>query len=81
MCIRDSTRAVRMTLDLAQIQDLAKIEKSEEDREGGLSWPRIVGLSFAIAIHAAALLLLLAPISPPAQDVEEDDVVLSLIHI
>ena len=55
-------------------QDLANTEK-KEDREGGLSWPRIAGISFAIALHAAALLLLLAPISPPAQDVEDEDVV------
>ena len=55
-------------------QDLDQTEK-KDDREGGLSWPRIAGLSFAVALHAAALLLLLAPISPPAQDVEEDDVV------
>ena len=55
-------------------QDLAQTEK-KHDREGGLSWPRITGVSFAIALHAAALLLLLAPISPPAQDVAEEDVV------
>ena len=36
--------------------DLANTEKND-DREGGLSWPRIIGISFAIAIHAAALLL------------------------
>ena len=55
-------------------QDLANTEKND-DRNGGLSWPRIAGISFAIALHAAALLLLLAPISPPAQDAEEEDVV------
>ena len=43
-------------------QDLAQSE-NKDDREGGLSWPRITGISFALALHAAALLLLLAPIS------------------
>ena len=51
-------------------QDLANTEKND-DHEGGLSWPRIMGISFAIALHAAALLLLLAPISQPAQDVDD----------
>ena len=55
-------------------QDLAKPENND-DREGGLSWPRIAGISFALALHAAALLLLLAPISPPAQEADEEDVV------
>ena len=55
-------------------QDLATPENND-DREGGLSWPRIAGISFALALHAAALLLLLAPISPPAQEADEEDVV------
>ena len=62
------TRAVRMTQDLAN-------PENNDNREGGLSWPRIAGISFALALHAAALLLLLAPISPPAQDADEEDVV------
>ncbi len=55
-------------------EDLAHIEKND-NRDGGVSWPRIAGFSFAIALHAAALLLLLAPLSPPAQEVDKDDVV------
>jgi len=42
-------------------EDLAHIEKND-NRDSGLSWPRIAGFSFAIALHAAALLLLLAPL-------------------
>lgn len=61
-----------MTQDL----DLAHTETSEErERETGLSWPRIAGISFALALHAAALLLLLAPIAPPAPEQEKEDVV------
>ena len=33
-------------------QDLAQTENND-DREGGLSWPRIAGISFALALHAA----------------------------
>lgn len=55
-------------------EDLAYIEK-KEGRDSGLSWPRIAGISFAIALHAAALLLLLSPVAPPAPDVQKDDVV------
>ena len=32
-------------------QDLDQSE-NKDDREGGLSWPRIAGISFAIALHA-----------------------------
>ena len=32
----------------------------------GVSWPRISGFSFAIAIHVALVLVLLTPMSPPA---------------
>ena len=39
-------------------EDLATIEKKDH-RDVGLNWPRIAGFSFAIALHAAALLLLL----------------------
>ena len=30
-----------------------------------LNWPRIVGISFVIALHVAALMLLLMPVAPP----------------
>ena len=37
----------------------------QEDREEGLNWPRIAGISAAIAGHVAAWMLLMAPVSPP----------------
>ena len=48
-----------------------------------LNWPRIVGISFVIALHVAALMLLLMPVAPPGAQAEEEEVtlVLSLIHI
>lgn len=55
-------------------EHLAYIEK-KDDRDSGLSWPRIAGISVALALHAAALLLLLAPIAPPAPDMPKEDVV------
>ena len=35
----------------------------KHDDRHALSWPRIVGITFVIAIHAAALLLLLMPVA------------------
>ena len=31
------------------------------EKEQGLSWPRIVGIAFVIALHLAALMMLLIP--------------------
>ena len=38
-----------------------------------LNWPRIVGISFVIALHVAALMLLLMPVAPPGAQVEEEE--------
>ncbi len=59
-----TSRAVRMTLDLAK-------PENKLNRQGGLSWPRITGISFAVALHAAALLMLLAPLSPPTPNADK----------
>ncbi|HEU4814284.1 MAG TPA: energy transducer TonB [Xanthomonadaceae bacterium] len=55
-------------------ENLPKSDKND-DREG-LNWARIAGLAFAIAMHVAALLVLLAPIAPPEPEAEEKDVTL-----
>ncbi|MBA3486113.1 MAG: hypothetical protein H0T88_02790, partial [Lysobacter sp.] len=39
-----------------------------KDPEDGLNWARIAGMTVAMAFHVAALLLLLAPMAPPASD-------------
>nr|MBA2238129.1 energy transducer TonB [Lysobacter sp.] len=51
-------------------QDLEKPAK--KDHAEGLNWARIAGMTVAIAFHVAALLLLLAPMAPPASDVPEE---------
>ena len=43
-------------------QDLPTPDKNDDE---GLNWPRIAGMTFVIAVHAAALMLLLAPVTPP----------------
>ncbi|HRF84167.1 MAG TPA: energy transducer TonB, partial [Pseudoxanthomonas sp.] len=44
----------------------------EESEESGLSWPRIIGIAFVIALHLAALMLLLIPAVAPKADVEQE---------
>ena len=51
----------------------ARYEYQRDRDDDGLNWTRIAGISAAIAVHVAALMLLLAPISPPAQQSEEAD--------
>lgn len=55
-------------------ENLPKSDKND-DREG-LNWARIAGLAFAIAVHVAALLVLLAPIAPPPDEADEEEVTL-----
>ena len=50
------------------------LPSEKNDGDPGLNWPRIAGLSFVIAIHAAALLLLLAPVAPPGEEKADEDV-------
>ena len=51
-----------------------KNTKHHSHDDNGLNWPRIVGLSFVISIHAGALLLLLAPVTPPSLEALREDV-------
>ena len=57
-------------------QPLPPPSDKHEDRDEalGLNWARIAGISFVIAVHAAALLLLLAPVTPPGTDKSEEEV-------
>ncbi|KAF1728363.1 energy transducer TonB [Pseudoxanthomonas mexicana] len=44
----------------------------EEEEDTSLNWPRIIGIAFVIALHAAALLALLIPaVAPPAEKEQE----------
>jgi len=51
-------------------QDLPTTDKNDDD---GLNWPRIAGMTFVIAVHAAALMLLLAPVTPPGMEKADTD--------
>ncbi|KAF1686828.1 energy transducer TonB [Pseudoxanthomonas broegbernensis] len=44
----------------------------EEVEDSGLSWPRIIGIAFVVALHLAALMLLLIPAVAPKADVEQE---------
>ena len=46
----------------------------KDDREEGLNWARIAGITSAIAVHVAALLVLLAPMAPAADKQAEEHV-------
>lgn len=47
--------------------------KHDRENDDGLNWPRIAGITLAIAVHVAALLLMLAPVAPPGGAQDEED--------
>ena len=50
------------------------------EKETGLSWPRIVGIAFVIALHLAALMMLLIPaVAPKAAKEKERNVMVTLV--
>ncbi|MDR1076328.1 MAG: energy transducer TonB [Xanthomonadaceae bacterium] len=52
----------------------------DEDDGGQLSWARIVGIAFVIALHVAVLLLLLIPaVAPKAEQPQERKIVVNLV--
>ncbi len=51
----------------------ARYEYQEDRDDDGLNWARIAGISAAIAVHVAALMLLMAPVSPPQTASEQED--------
>ncbi|NBI37056.1 energy transducer TonB, partial [Xylella taiwanensis] len=46
----------------------------QEDASDALNWPRIVGIAFVIALHLAALMLLLIPAVAPKAPPEKQRV-------
>ena len=52
-------------------QHLPTHDKRDRE-EPGLNWSRITAISFAIALHIAALMLLLVPVTPPGAEQEEE---------
>ena len=51
----------------------ASHEYTDDREDEGLNWARIAGISAAIAVHVAALMLLMAPVSPPPSADEQAD--------
>ncbi|WHL18889.1 energy transducer TonB [Stenotrophomonas acidaminiphila] len=50
------------------------------EKETGLSWPRIAGIAFVIALHLAALMMLLIPaVAPKAAAEKERNVMVTLV--
>ncbi|QYR53087.1 energy transducer TonB family protein [Lysobacter soyae] len=52
-------------------ETLAPYEYRRNDRDiegAGLNWQRIAGMSAALGVHVAVLLLMMAPVSPPQAD-------------
>ncbi len=51
-----------------------RLPNTDKNDEGGLNWPRIAGMTFVIGVHAAALMLLLAPVTPPGMEKTDTEV-------
>ena len=51
-----------------------RLPNNASGQDPGLDWARIAGFTMVITFHVAAVLLLLAPVNPPATDAEQDDV-------
>ena len=53
--------------------------RQETGTDKGISWPRIVGYAFVIALHVAAFMLLLIPaVAPKAAAEKENKVIWSI---
>ncbi|WP_093535443.1 energy transducer TonB [Stenotrophomonas rhizophila] len=56
------------------------VHRYEQRDDTGLSWPRIVGIAFVIALHLAALMLLLIPaVAPKAVTEKERNIMVTLV--
>ena len=51
-----------------------------DEEPAGLNWPRIIGIAFVVALHAAAFLLLLIPaVAPPAEKEQEQKTMVTIV--
>lgn len=56
------------------------VHRYEQPDEKGLSWPRIVGIAFVIALHLAAFMMLLIPaVAPKAVAEKERNVMVTIV--
>lgn len=63
---------------MAHMQQLEvrNYNRRDEEDENAISWPRVAGITAAIAVHAAALLFMLAPMAPPPMAAADEDPVM-----
>lgn len=60
--------------------EIRNYKRLQEEDDNSVSWPRVAGITAAIAIHAAALLFMLAPMAPPpVASADEDVTVVNII--
>jgi len=56
------------------------VHRYEQRDDTGLSWPRIVGIAFVIALHLAAFMMLLIPaVAPKAAAEKERNIMVTLV--
>ncbi|HHA2639099.1 TPA: energy transducer TonB [Stenotrophomonas maltophilia] len=56
------------------------VHRYEQPDDKGLSWPRIVGIAFVIALHLAAFMMLLIPaVAPKAVAEKERNVMVTIV--
>lgn len=56
------------------------VHRYEQPDDKGLSWPRIVGIAFVIALHLAAFMMLLIPaVAPKAAAEKERNVMVTIV--
>jgi protein TonB len=60
--------------------EIRNYKRLDEKDDNAISWPRVAGITAAIAVHAAALLFMLAPMAPPpVAQADEDVTVVNII--
>ncbi|WP_099524754.1 energy transducer TonB [Stenotrophomonas maltophilia] len=58
------------------------VHRYEQPDDKGLSWPRIVGIAFVIALHLAAFMMLLIPaVAPKAVAEKERNVMVTIVDV
>ena len=56
------------------------VHRYEQPDDKGLSWPRIVGIAFVIALHLAAFMMLLIPAVAPKAVAEKERNVMAVSY-
>src|SRR5690606_16273088 len=72
--LRGAAASGPISSPLRMTEQLPTHYKHDNRDDEGLNWPRIAGITVAIAVHVAALMLILAPVAPPGGADDEEDV-------